>query len=435
MKIFKKILSILVLVMLIAGCSQSAQDAKKEGSSASTKATDSSPIQIQFWYGLGSVAGETMEEIISDFNSSQDKVIVTGVQQADYNETYQKVQAAVAANKPPAVFIGSKIKDMHESDMLEDLTPYLDERTPLDDYLEVFVKPSQIDGGLYALPAYGTTQVMYYRKDLMEQAGLDPKQVYSSWENIRKASKEIQEKGITKYGHQVMWGPENLIDIARSNGGDIISQDGKTVTINSSEWVDSWEFVRQMIFEDKSTKINSGGQGWEYWYATIDNVMNGLSMGYTGSSGDKGDLDFTKIDSIPQPGLNSNPAKPQAGAHSLLIPKSASEEEKKAAFDWIAYFTSPKVSAKWSMKIGYIPIRKSALEVAEYKAFLEKNPYAKIPYDQALTASPSFVDPTGGQIYDALSIAADKVELENVPAKKALDEAQKIAQEALDSLK
>ena len=31
-------------------------------------------------YGLGSVAGETMEEIINDFNNSQDKVKVTGEQ-------------------------------------------------------------------------------------------------------------------------------------------------------------------------------------------------------------------------------------------------------------------------------------------------------------------------------------------------------------------
>ena len=46
----------------------------------------------------------------------------------------------------------------------------------------------------------------------------------------------------------------------------------------------------------------------------------------------------------------------------------------------------------------------------------------------------SCFNPTGGKILDALSIAADKVELENVPAQEALDEAQKTAQEALDAL-
>ena len=46
----------------------------------------------------------------------------------------------------------------------------------------------------------------------------------------------------------------------------------------------------------------------------------------------------------------------------------------------------------------------------------------------------ALIDPTGGKILDALKIAADQVELENVPAQEALDEAQATAQEALDAL-
>ena len=38
------------------------------------------------------------------------------------------------------------------------------------------------------------------------------------------------------------------------------------------------------------------------------------------------------------------------------------------------------------------------------------------------------------KLTDALSIAADKVEIEGISAKEALDEAQKTAQEALDNV-
>ena len=44
------------------------------------------------------------------------------------------------------------------------------------------------------------------------------------------------------------------------------------------------------------------------------------------------------------------------------------------------------------------------------------------------------IDPTGGEIYDALSVAADKVELEGVSAQEALDEAAETAQKALDKV-
>ena len=68
-----------------------------------------------------------------------------------------------------------------------------------------------------------------------------------------------------------------------------------------------------------------------------------------------------------------------------------------------------------------------------FKDYISKNPQAAFPTSQASHASSVFSDPTDGKIYDALKVAADKVEIENVSAKEALDEAQKIAQKALDS--
>lgn len=41
--------------------------------------------------------------------------------------------------------------------------------------------------------------------------------------------------------------------------------------------------------------IHSGGQGWEYWYQTIDDVIQNKAGGYTGSSGDQADLDFSIV--------------------------------------------------------------------------------------------------------------------------------------------
>ena len=55
---------------------------------------------------------------------------------------------------------------------------------------------------------------------------------------------------------------------------------------------------------------------------------------------------------------------------------------------------------------------------------------------ESVTASHSAKEetPTGGKVMDALRIAADKVEIEGISAKEALDEAQKTAQKALDSV-
>lgn len=420
-----------LLLLVVAACSSSSGEGKKEETGGEGK-----PVEIEFWYGLGSEADKKMKEIIQGFNDSQDDYVVKAVPQASYDETYQKLQAAIASKTAPGVFItgGAQMHDLASKQAITPLNEYLAEDVKEEDFLDVFIAPTKMDGQYYGLPAYGTTQVMYYRKDLYEQAGIDPEEALSSWENLAKASKEMQQKGLVDYGHLPMWNQNNLIDLALSNGGSILNEDGTKVMIDSEAWVQSWEFIRKQIHEEKTMKVNAGGQGWEYWYKTIDEVMTGSAAGYTGSSGDKGNLDFDKIDSTMQPGLNGNEGKPVVDGLFMAVPESVSDEEKEAAVAWMNYFTSPEVNADWAKAIGYIPVKHSAMEVPEYAAFIEENPYAGVPFEQAQVGTPGFIDPTGGKIFDALSIAADKVELENVPAEKALKEADKVAQKALDEV-
>lgn len=394
------------------------------------------PVEIEFWYGLGSEAGAKMEELIQEFNESQTEVKVVGVSQADYSETMQKVQAGMAAKKVPGAFIGGRdtLLNFHESNALADMTPLIEgsEILKTEDFIETFLEQGQVEGKQYAIPSYGTTQVMYFNTQIFEKAGVDPDEAFASWENLAEASKKIKESGAADFGHMIMWGSDNLIDMALSNGGSYLSEDGKTVAVNSPEWVEAWDFARQMIHDDKVMGVISGGQGWDYWYKTIDAVMNGQAGSYTGSSGDKGNLDFSYIDSRVQPGMNGNDPKPSAGALQIMIPAQNDEAQQKAAFKWIEFFTSPEVSGRWSSFVGYIPVRKSTMEEGDYAKQVEENPYLAIPYTQALEAAPAFDDPTNGVMADELSKAADKVELENVPAQEALDEAAKKIQEALD---
>lgn len=424
-KYFSRFGLLFVLALVLAACSvdESSGDGK---------------VEVEFWYGLGSEADTKMKELISDFNNQHDDIEVVAVPQADYDETYEKLQAAIASNTAPGVFIAelNPLTDLAKKEAIEPLDAYIenDDNYDEDDFLEALLKPGEIDGSLYAIPGYGTTQVMYYRKDIYEDVGIDPEEAYSTWENLADASKKLKDSGEVDYGHLPMWKADNLIDLVLSNGGAILNDDETEVLIDSPEWIEAWEFIRKQIHEEETMKVNSGGQGWEYWYKTIDQVMNGSAAGYTGSSGDKGDLDFDVMDSLPQPGLNGNEGKPRVNGLYMAIPEGISDEEKDAAYEWISYFSSSEVNADWSKTIGYVPVRESTTEEEVYADFVEENPYANVPYEQALTANPEFLDPTGGKILDALSIATDKVEIENIPAEEALKKAKEDAQAALDDV-
>lgn len=167
----------------------------------------------------------------------------------------------------------------------------------------------------------------------------------------------------------------------------------------------------------------------------IDDVLQNKAGGYTGSSGDQADLDFSIVGAMEQPGWGSNVSAPTADALQLVMLKNSSDSEKQGVYEFMKFFTSAENQAKWSMGTGYVAVRNSTQEVEEFKAYTEKNPHALVPLQQAMHGSILPADPTGGKILDALSIAADKVEIEGISAKEALDEAQKTAQEALDKVK
>jgi len=59
------------------------------------------------------------------------------------------------------------------------------------------------------------------------------------------------------------------------------------------------------------------------------------------------------------------------------------------------------------------------------------NPQILVPPTQGAEAM-SFIDPTGGKIWDALGKAGDLVEIEGISAAEALAQAQEEAQAALD---
>lgn len=429
-RLLAALLGMTMVAGLLTGCGSN-------GSKEATKTADGK-IQIDFWYSGGKTAVNVFQDIVDEFNESQDKYEIKTTTQADYTETYEKLQAGIAGNNAPdmALLDVDKSRNLSEKNLVADLSKFIDEDSDFqkDDYLSVFFDQGvDEDGKIFALPAYGTTQVFYYNIAAFEGAGIDPESI-KTWQDLAEAAKIMTSADGSFVGWEPMWGSPNLVDAALSNGASLLSEDGKTVMINSEEWVEVWESFRQWIHDDKIMKVNSGGQGWEYWYTTIDDVLQNKAGGYTGSSGDQADLDFSIVAAMEQPGFNDNPSAPTADALQLVMLEGSDDETKQGVYEFMKYFTSPENQAKWSMATGYVAVRQSTLEVDDFKAYTEENPQALVPISQASHGTPALIDPTGGKIFDALSIAADKVELENVPAQEALDEAQKTAQEALDSI-
>ena len=442
----KMVCMMLVTAMMtaaMAGCGSSQADAgsetaaSSESTVASSENTAGAPVEVEFWYSGGKTAVGVIQEIVDSFNESQSQYHVSTVTQADYDETYQKLQAGIAGNAAPDVVLlnVSAARSLDDKKLMADLQSLIDADADFnkDDYLKVFYDQGVDDKGVvFGLPAYGTTQVMYYNKAAFEEAGIKAEDM-KTWADLADAAEKIKATGNYEYGWEPMWGADNMIDAAFSNGAKIFSDDGTQVTINTPEWVEVWESFRTWIHDDKTMAIHSGGQGWEYWYETIDDVIGGKAGGYTGSSGDQADLDFDIVAAMEQPAWSSETTSaPMAETKTLSVLEGSSDEEKQGAFEFIKYFTNAESQAKWTMSTGYVAVNQKINDNADYQAYVAENPQAAVPFAQATHGTVYPYDPTSGAIKDALKVAADKVEIDGIDAQTALDEAQATAQAALD---
>lgn len=439
-KLVRVLLASAMTVTALAGCgSKTTETTGSTGTeTADTQTAEASgdTVEVEFWYSGGKTAVGVIQEIVDSFNESQDTYHVSTVTQADYDETYQKLQAGIAGNAAPDLVLlnAETARTLASKNLLADMQSMIDADSEFnaDDYLKVFYDQGVDESGkVFGLPAYGTTQVMYYNMAAFEAAGVKAEDI-KTWSDLADAAEKIKAAGYD-YGWEPMWGADNMIDAAFSNGASIFSEDGTEVTINSPEWVEVWEAFRTWIHDDKTMAIHSGGQGWEYWYATIDDVIAGKAGGYTGSSGDQADLDFSIVAAMEQPAWSSSTTSaPMAETKTLSVLEGSSDAEKQGAFEFIKYFTNAESQAKWTMSTGYVAVNQKINDNAEYQAYVAENPQAAVPFAQATHGTVYPNDPTNGAIKDALKIAADKVEIDGVSAQEALDEAQKTAQAALD---
>ncbi|WP_289137932.1 ABC transporter substrate-binding protein [uncultured Brevibacillus sp.] len=431
-RIISSILCSALIMTGVIGCSNQASSENNTSTNTNAAPATKEKIKLEFYYGLGGKLGETMQKIVQDFNSQSQQYEVVPVIQGSYSETLQALQAQLATGKPPALSINGypEFMKLAKSDALLPLDENINQpEYKKDDVL--LLEQGKYNEATLGVPAYVATQMMYYRKDIFDKYQIDYNSL-TSFEQLADAAKLIKEKeGIS--GWSIMWYAEHMIDYARSAGGDIVSADGKTVTIDSEEWVYAWDKIRKSIHEDKTMDTVYGGNGWEWWYKTIDNVMNGKSAGYTGSSGDGGDLDFSKVATGMQKGFNGKKPRPVATSVMFNLFKASPKEQQQGAWEFVKFFSEAEKTAYWAVETGYIPIRDSAVKTDIYQNKLKENPYLSVPLEQAKTNGIApFVDPTGGKIYAEIELAKDKVLIENIPAAEALKEAKRKAQIELD---
>ncbi|WP_270181192.1 ABC transporter substrate-binding protein [Alkalihalobacillus sp. CinArs1] len=420
-KPFKLFTFALLFLVVLAGCGSSTTN-----SGENTNAS-SGPVEIEFWHAMSGNLGEELEAITKEFNEKHEDINVKLVFMKDYPTITNKFQLALQSKQYPALLQldDATLQTFASSGHLHELNDSITESNlELDDYVDGFIEAASQDDSIYGLPLNRSVPMLYYRKDIFEQNGIDPSRI-ETWEGVRSVSNELVEKGAIDIGFEPIRYPWFFSGLAWSNGAEL-GDTAEEVSLNSPEAKEALQFWGDMIHKDGVSKVHYGGEGWAYWYDTIGDLSKGKAAMVTGSTADMAAMD-ENIGAAFFPKFEGEELRVPIGGSSGVIPKEASDEQKQAAFQFMTYFSKPEVTAQWSKGTGYLPVRYSAKE--NMQEFLSENPNFEVAVDELKYARPTPLFPKWNQVEtEAINKAFDQVFVEGISADKALDDAQKKAE-------
>jgi sn-glycerol 3-phosphate transport system substrate-binding protein len=446
MKKSMKSLSMFVVILsllIMSACSKSTSKNNTNDENADTKGEKT---EIVFWHSMAGAGQEALDEIVDDFNNSQDEVEVKAEFQGTYEESLTKFRSVGGTDQAPAIIqvfeVGTKY--MIDSGFIEPMQKFIDEDNyDLSQLEKNILNYYTVNNQLYSMPFNSSTPVLIYNKDAFKEAGLDPEKAPETFNEIKDAAKKLTKKNgnaTERYGFSMLsygWFFEELV---ATQGGLYVNNDNGRKEDATKSLFNGKEGLRVFQFLDEMNKEGAFGNFGSNWDDIRAAFQTGKVAMYMDSSAGLGDI----INNAPfEVGVSFIPYADEAerqgviiGGASLWMSKGIDEKKQKAAWDFMKFLTTPESQAKWHVKTGYFAINPAAYEQPLVKERWEKYPQLKVTVDQLQSTKPSVA--TQGALISVFPESRQHVvtALENLyqgmDPQKALDQAAEGTNRAIE---
>lgn len=173
-------------------------------------------------------SGANLEAAVEPF--TEETGIAVEVEAIPWDNVNDRLTTAVASGEGPDVTqIGlSQLASFLEGGALEDISDALADHPNLDPAnfpSAVSAENLNPDGGMYSVPWVSDTRVLFYRSDILAEAGIDSPP--ATWEALREAAITLAARGEGQYGYYIpQWDAPLPVTYTWQTGTDVLADDG-----------------------------------------------------------------------------------------------------------------------------------------------------------------------------------------------------------------
>lgn len=359
------------------------------------------PMRITLWHSMAGQPGLALQHVVDRFNHSQQQYEIIAIYKGDYNETMTQLVAAYRAHKAPqivqileigtATMLGAEGATIPVSQLMQQYGHPLNQQNflqPIADYY------SDNQDHLVSLPFNVSSPVLFFNKTAFEQAGLDPNKPPTTWPEVEQYSQQLLKAGVA-CGFTTAWPAwiqieafsawHNIPYASAANGFESFVVH---VLYNNS-------LVRKHLHAlakwQKQDVFQYGGRG--------DNATALFTSGhcamFTQSSGARAGLIQESpfavgVAALPYwPDVAMAPQNTSIGGASLWVMSGFKPMVYQGIADFFNYLLLPSTQLQWQKETGYIPLTKSAYQLAKQQGYYANNPGAIVAIQSLLNKPPT----------------------------------------------
>ncbi len=320
-------------------------------------AAQDEPITMTMW--VRSIPFQT-QALVDEWNANNEsQVELTVIPSAEF---VTKMGAAIAAGDPPDIASIDLIYTpaFAAAGQLVDITEFVRELPYADDLTPAHMELGMYEGRNYAVPTGVDGSFIVYNIDLFEQAGLDPDNPPSTWDEMLEAARAINALGDDIYGY---WFSMNcagcnaftFLPFIWASGGDVLSDDYSEATISSDPIVrEALEFYNTIWEEGlvpEGASIDNGANFVSAFAAGNIGMSGTGNFAIAGYTADFPDLNFGVFHI---PGKDGGTASFGGGD---VIAIASGTEHAEEAWRFIEWTMSDEAQIEIYAANGQIPVR------------------------------------------------------------------------------
>ncbi|QFY42108.1 sugar ABC transporter substrate-binding protein [Candidatus Methylospira mobilis] len=318
-------------------------------------------VVVDFW-ALGR-EGEVVRQLVPEFERTHPGIKVK-VQQIPWSAAHEKLLTAFAGRVMPDVFqLGNTW--LPEFVALKAIHPLGEQVSrsndlPLDDFFSGIVDSNRVETRLYGIPWYVDTRVLFYRKDLLTQAGFDrPPATWEEWMDMMEHVKRLDS---ARYALLIPMNEWQLpVILGLQLGAHLLKDNNCRGDFESPEFRQAFRFYREIYRRELAPALAESQIA--NLYQEFANSY--FSMFITGPW-NIGEFRHRLPAELQEQWATAPMPAPMAGTAGLSLAGgaslalSAASAKKAEAWQWIEFLSRSEQQAAFYRLSGDLPVRRSA---------------------------------------------------------------------------